>query len=201
MSDMKRRDMVRLLATAPLVAAIEWAPEDVERAHGAVLAARTSAPPSQFVPQFLTPHEYETVRILVDLILPRDDRSGSATDAGVPEFMDFIVADQPSRQTAMRGGLAWIDVQCKRRYEKTFVECADEERTALLDDIAWPERARPEMSHGVAFFTSFRNLTASGFWSSRMGIEDLQYLGNVATEWDGCPEEQLRRLGVSYDGR
>ena len=198
MSDMKRRDIVRLLATAPLVAAIEWTPEDVERAHGAVLAARTSAPTSQFVPQFFTPHEYETVRILVDLILPRDERSGSATDAGVPEFMDFIVADQSSRQTAMRGGLAWIDVQCKRRYKKTFVECADEERTALLDELAWPERARPEMSHGVAFFTSFRNLTASGFWSSRMGIEDLQYRGNVATEWVGCPEEQLRRLGVSY---
>ncbi len=202
MGDMQRREMVRLLAAAPLATAFDWTPLEVERARDAVLARRQVASAgTQFEPQFFTAHEYETVQILVDLILPRDERSGSATDARVPEFMDFIVADQQGRQTAMRGGLAWIDVQCKRRYEKTFVECADEERTALLDDIAWPERARPEMSHGVAFFTSFRNLTASGFWSSRMGIEDLQYLGNVATEWDGCPEQQLRRLGVSYEGR
>ena len=200
MGNMQRREMVKLLAAAPLATAFDWTPQDVERARGAVLATRNAASAgAQFQPQFFTAHEYETVRILVDLILPRDERSGSATDAGVPEFMDFIVADQQGRQTAMRGGLAWIDVRCKRRFGSNFVECADEQRTELLDELAWPERARPELSHGVAFFTSFRDLTASGFWSSRMGVEDLQYLGNVATEWDGCPEEQLRKLGV--DGR
>lgn len=202
MRNMQRREMVRLLAAAPLAMAFDWTPQEVERARGAVLATRKAASAgAQFEPQFFTAHEYETVRILVDLILPRDERSGSATDAGVPEFMDFIVADQQGRQTAMRGGLAWIDVQCKRRFGSTFVECAVEQRTELLDELAWPERARPELSHGVAFFTSFRDLTASGFWSSRMGVEDLQYLGNVATEWDGCPEEQLRKLGVSYGER
>ena len=202
MGNMQRREMVKLLAAAPLATAFDWTPQEMERARGAVLATRKAASASaQFEPQFFTAHEYETVRILVDLILPRDERSGSATDAAVPEFMDFIVADQQGRQTAMRGGLAWIDVQCKRRFGSTFVDCTDEQRTELLDELAWPERARPELSHGVAFFTSFRDLTASGFWSSRMGVEDLQYLGNVATEWDGCPEEQLRRLGVSYDGR
>ena len=202
MRNMQRREMVRLLAAAPLAMAFDWTPQEVERARGAVLATRKAAGAAvQFEPQFFTAHEYETVRILVNLILPRDERSGSATDAGVPEFMDFIVADQQGRQTAMRGGLAWIDVQCKRRFGSTFVECAVEQRTELLDELAWPERARPELSHGVAFFTSFRDLTASGFWSSRMGVEDLQYLGNVATEWDGCPEEQLRKLGVSYGER
>lgn len=201
MADMKRREIVRLIAIAPLAAAFDWTPKDVERARGAVLTARRQAATNgiQFEPQFFTSHEYDTVRILVDLILPADDRSGSATDAGVPAFMDFIVADQEGRQTAMRGGLAWIDVQCRRRFERTFVECTDEQRAQVLDDIAWPDRARPEMSHGVAFFNSFRDLTASGFWSSRMGVEDLQYQGNVATEWVGCPEEQLRRLGVTNE--
>ncbi len=202
MGNMQRREMVKLLAAAPLATAFDWTPQEVERARGAVLATRNAASAgAQFEPQFFTAHEYETVQILVDHILPRDERSGSATDAGVPEFMDFIVADQQGRQTAMRGGLAWIDVQCKRRFGSPFVECTVEQRTELLDDLAWPERARPELSHGVAFFTSFRDLTASGFWSSRMGVEDLQYLGNVATEWNGCPEEQLRKLGVSYEGR
>ena len=201
MADMKRREIVRLIAIAPLAAAFDWTPKDVERARGAVLTARRQAATNgiQFEPQFFTSHEYDTVRILVDLILPADDRSGSATDAGVPAFMDFIVADQEGRQTAMRGGLAWIDVQCRRRFERTFVECTDEQRAQVLDDIAWPDRARPQMSHGVAFFNSFRDLTASGFWSSRMGVEDLQYQGNVATEWVGCPEEQLRRLGVTNE--
>jgi hypothetical protein len=131
------------------------------------------------------------------MIIPRDARSGSATDAGVPEFMDFIVNDQESRQTAMRGGLAWIDLECHRRYDKTFLGCSAAERTAVLDDISWPDRARPEMSHGVAFFNSFRDLTATGFWTSKMGIEDLQYMGNTfVAEWDGCPPDALKKLGL-----
>ena len=95
------------------------------------------------------------VRVLVDLIIPKDERSGSATDAGVPEFMDFMMNDQPARQTAMRGGLAWIDLECQDRFDKRFLECTAAERTAVLDDIAWPAKARPEFSQGVAFFNSF----------------------------------------------
>jgi hypothetical protein len=151
------------------------------------------------VPRFFTPHEWRTVRVLVDLIIPRDERSGSATDAGVPEFMDFIMVDQPGARTAMRGGLRWVDHECERRFGKTFVDCAHAQQTALLDDIAWPARAKPEMSQGVAFFNNFRDLTASGFWSSRMGVADLRYIGNaVVREWKGCPEEALKKLGVSY---
>jgi hypothetical protein len=155
---------------------------------------------TQFVPQFFTSHEYVTVRVLADLIIPPDARSGSASDAGVPEFMDFIVLDQENRQTSMRGGLAWLDAQCRKRFDKTFVECTPDQRRAVLDEIAWPERARPEMSHGVAFFNSFRDLTASGFWTSRIGIEDLQYQGNnFMPQWTGCPPEALNQVGVKYD--
>ena len=193
---MKRRELVRLLAAAPL-AGLQWTPVDVERAAGAVATLRRRG--QAFQPKFFTAHEYRTVRLLVDLIIPRDERSGSATDAGVPEFMDFIVGDQANRQTAMRGGLAWLDTECRERYAKTFVDCDDAQRRAVLDDIAWPARARRELSHGVAFFNSFRDLTATGFWSSKMGVEDLRYLGNtVVPEWKGCPDEQLRKLGVSY---
>jgi hypothetical protein len=139
------------------------------------------------------------VGILVDLIIPRDERSGSATDAGVPEFMDFILNDQKGQQTPMRGGLAWLDTECRERFGRDFTDCDDAQRRALLDDIAWPAKARPEMSQGVAFFNRFRDLTATGFWSSKMGVEDLGYMGNTAVaEWKGCPDEQLKRLGVSY---
>lgn len=193
---MKRRELVRLLAAAPL-AGFQWTTVDVQRAARAVAELRRRG--QAYQPKFFTAHEYDTVRLLVDLIIPKDDRSGSATDAGVPEFMDFMVQDQKSRQTAMRGGLAWLDTECRERLGKSFVDLADGQRRAVLDDIAWPARARAEMSQGVAFFNSFRDLTATGFWSSKMGVEDLGYMGNtVVPEWKGCPEEQLRKLGVSY---
>ncbi len=138
--------------------------------------------------------------MLVDIVIPRDERSGSASDAGVPEFMDFIMLDSPGSQTPMRGGLAWLDAECRHRYNRNFVDCSDGERNRVLDHIAFPDRAAQEYSHGVAFFNRFRDLTASGFWSSKMGVEDLRYMGNTfVPQWTGCPEPQLRRLGVSYE--
>jgi hypothetical protein len=198
---MRRRDVLKLLTSAPVAAGLVWTQADAEAASALAEAAlQTAATGARFTPRFFTAHEWETVRLLVDIIIPRDDRSGSATEAGVPEFMDFIVFDQPARQTAMRGGLAWLDVACQRRFDKTFVQCVDAERTAVLDEIAWPGRATPEQTHGVAFFNSFRDLTAAGYWTSRMGIADLQYLGNRSVaQWRGCPDEALKKLGVSYE--
>jgi gluconate 2-dehydrogenase gamma chain len=197
MSDMNRRGMLKLLGTAP--AAFAWTEAEAQQAHHLAQAARQTAKTSAaFTPKFFTKHEYATVRVLVDLIIPKDERSGSATDAGVPEWMDFMMIDQPARQTAMRGGLAWLDTECVRRYDKPFLNCTAAERTSVLDDIAWPQKARPEMSHGVAFFNSFRDLTASGFWTTKMGMDDLQYMGNVfVPEWKGCPDEALKKLGVT----
>jgi len=194
---MKRRDAVRLLTVAPLAAAFQWAPESVRQA--ALHTREALKRSSRYEPKVFTSHEWETVRMLVDLIIPKDGRSGSATDAGVPEFMDFMLGDDRDLETPVRGGLAWLDHECDDRYGKTFVTASDAERAALLDDIAWPKKAKPEHAAGVAFFNSFRNLTASGFWSSKMGIDDLQYQGNTfVAEWRGCPPEALAKLGVRY---
>jgi hypothetical protein len=188
-----RRDALKLLAAAP-AAGFAWT-----EAEAAAASVQAAAAGSAFTPKFFTAHEYATVRVLVDIIIPKDERSGSATDAGVPAFMDFMMIDQPARQTAMRGGLAWLDVECQDRFDQRFLECSADRRTAVLDDMAWPQRARPEMSHGVAFFNSFRDLTATGFWTTKLGIEDLQYLGNRSVaRWNGCPDEALKKLGVSY---
>ena len=196
---MHRRDVLKLLTSAPLAAGFAWSAEDTHAARALADAARQAATGTTFTPKFFTPHEWDTVRVLVDLIIPRDERSGSATEAGVPEFMDFIVLDQPTRQIAMRGGLAWLDLECQRRFDKTFLDCSADERTAVLDDVAWPVRATPERAHGVAFFNSFRDLTAAGFWTSRVGIADLQYMGNRSVaQWRGCPDEALKKLGVTY---
>ena len=190
---MNRRETIQLLAGAT---GLWWTPSDVRRAADLVATARRRG--GEYEPKFFTPHEWETVRMLVDIVIPRDERSGSATDAGVPEFMDFVMTDRPEGQTAMRGGLAWLDTECRRRFGKPFVAGAEAERTQVLDDIALPDRAKPEFSHGAAFFARFRDLTASGFWSSKMGVEDLQYMGNqFVTEWKGCPSEAIRKLGLS----
>jgi len=201
MTEINRRAMLQLLGSAPVVAGLTWTDAEAAQAAQAVKSAqtarKTAASGAAFKPKFFNPHEWATVKVLVDIIIPRDERSGSATEAAVPEFMDFIMGDQPNRQTAMRGGLAWIDLECQDRYDKRFLECTADERTAVLDDIAWPQKAKPEFAHGVAFFNSFRDLTASGFWSSKMGVDDLQYIGNVmVAEWKGCPPDALKKLGL-----
>jgi hypothetical protein len=187
---MERRKALALLASVPFASAFTLGREEVARAQEAVR--------SGFTPQFFTERELETARVLVDLLLPRDERSGSATDALVPEFLDFMMIDQPDRQVAMRGGLAWLDLECQERFSKRFVECAHEEQASLLDLIAWPDRAPAELTHGVEFFNRFRDLTATGFFTSRIGFDDLQYVGNeFVADWSGCPEDALRKLGLA----
>ena len=193
---MRRRDVLKILLAAP-AATFSWTEAEAAQAAGSAQAARAAAP---FVPKFFTANEFRFVRVLADIVIPKDERSGSASDAGVPEFMDFMMIEQPARQVAMRGGLAWLDRECQLRFDKIFLDCSDAQRTAVLDDIAWPQRAEPSRAHGVAFFSSFRDLTAAGFWTTRLGIDDLQYMGNRSVaRWNGCPDAALKKLGVSYD--
>jgi hypothetical protein len=202
MSEINRRDALKVLGLAPLAASIGVAPDHLERVTRAL--ARLDAEPAAAaaVPTFFTAHEWATVRLLADYVIPRDERSGSATDAKVPEFMDFLLSDKDaslSSKTSMRGGLAWVDNECQHRFGKSFVGATDAQRRQVLDDIAWPRRAKPEVSHGANFFSRFRDLTASGFFSSQMGWQDVQYKGNVALPaWNGCPPAALQKLGVSY---
>lgn len=197
---MDRRTSLKLFALAPLpvMAGCTWTSDDVEQARQQAETARAAGDGTR---QFFTDHEFETAGVLADLILPADDRSGSATDLGVPEFMDFMLADVPGLQVPIRGGLAWLDVHSRRRFEHTFLEATDEERRSLLDEIAYPEDADPGVEHGVAFFNRFRNLTASGFWTTKEGMADLEYLGNRAVpRWEGAPQAEMDRLGLTFEG-
>ncbi|HUQ80125.1 MAG TPA: gluconate 2-dehydrogenase subunit 3 family protein [Gemmatimonadaceae bacterium] len=204
-------------AVLPALGTVEMGEEHLlrarEAAESAVIAETQGV---AYAPKFFTRHEYQTVRVLVDYIIPRDERSGSATDAGVPQYMDFVLSDQTpppgppnptprfyvaptSSQINVRGGLAWLDNECARRFGagKTFLSSTDAERRQVLDDIAWPEKAKPELSHGVAFFTRMRDMTAAGFFSSKMGVQDLSYMGNMPmAKWEGCPPNVLTKLGV-----
>jgi gluconate 2-dehydrogenase gamma chain len=199
-----RRSALRLIGAAPLAVGFGVSrAEALQAGEKAARAVRAAARGQAYKPKFFTAHEWDTVRLLVDLVIPRDERSGGATDAGVPEFMDVLMMDatdgprdREQRQTAMRGGLAWLDVQCRRRFGHDFTACSDADRTALLDDIAYSKPGgRPH-----PFFPAFRDLTATGFWSSQMGIEDLQYKGNTyLAEWTGPPAEVKARLGITEE--
>jgi gluconate 2-dehydrogenase gamma chain len=201
MASISRRAALRIVSSAPVAAALVWTPAEAQQAHEQATAAREQAAkrPAPFKPKFFTAHEYAMVGLLVDLIIPRDERSGSATEAGVPQFMDFMMIDQPQRRVAMRGGLALIDRLAADRFGKPFVTLGDPQRRSVLDEIAYTTNPDPGLSHAIAFFSSFRDLTASGFWSTKMGIQDLQYKGNTfVAEWEGCPDAALKKLGVTY---
>lgn len=210
MSDIKRRQMLQLLGATPAVA-LTWssgsaeAAEAVEQAKkAATTAGKAAAKPGTkgAKPKFFTAHEYATVTLLGDIIIPKDEKSGSASDAGVPEFIDYTLGEtfkeSPERGVAIRGGLKWLDKESLDRFNKAFLEITEAQRTQILDDIAFPKKAKPEFSHGVRFFSAFRDLVASGFWSSKIGMADIGYMGNLPTVWEGAPAAALAKLGVSY---
>ena len=203
MTDLSRRDAIRLLGLIPAGGAMAWSAPSIERATRMVARLHDDPQPAPYKPKFFTPHEWRTVRVLADIIIPADERSGSATDAKAPEFIDFMLAEgdtSESSRVSMRGGLAWLDNEMRRRFDKDFYNCSDEQRTSLLDDIAFPKTAKPAYAPGVAWFSRFRSNVGSAFFSSAMGWKDLQYVGNVFNPgWDGCPPEATAKLGVSYE--
>lgn len=149
--------------------------------------------------KFFDDHEMKTITVLGDIIIPKDEISGNASDAGVPAFIEFIVKDKPEFQLPMRGGLKWLDLQCLKQFENPFIDCSVQQQIAMVDQIAYPEQAKPEMKQGVAFFTVMRNLTTTGFFTSDIGIKDIGYMGNKVTQWDGVPQEVLDQMGLKYD--
>ena len=147
---------------------------------------------------FFTPEEMATITVLGDIIIPKDDVSGSASDAKVPEFIEFIVKDMPEHQVPMRGGLRWLDMQCYNRYQNAFADCNRQQQIEMVDEIAYPKKAKPEMKQGVAFFNLMRNLTATGFYTSEIGGKDVGYMGNTPNQWNGVPADVLKQYNLAY---
>jgi gluconate 2-dehydrogenase gamma chain len=148
--------------------------------------------------KFFTTEEMATITILGDIIIPKDTVSGSASDAKVPDFIEFIVKDMPNHQIPMKGGLRWLDMQCLTRYNKAFKDCSQQQQIEMVDMIAYPKKAKPEMSQGVEFFKLMRNLTATGFYTSEIGVKDIGYAGNIPTQWNGVPDDVLKQYNLSY---
>lgn len=144
-------------------------------------------------PDFFDKHEMETLIVLGDIIIPEDDVSGSASEAGVPEFIAFIVKDMPEHQLPLRGGIKWLDRESLHRFGKVFTECDGVQQLEIVEDIAYPAEAKPEMRPGVKFFDKVRSLTMSGFYTSKIGLEDVGYMGNTPHIWKGVPKSVVEQ--------
>ena len=151
-----------------------------------------------FSQTFFNSHEMATIAVLSDIIIPADEVSGSATEAKVPEFIEFIVKDMPYHQVPIRGGLMWLDHESNRRFGKVFKDISHDQQIEIVEEIAYPDDAKPEMGPGVSFFSHMRNLVTTGFYTTRMGIDDLGYVGNQPNAWDGIPEEVQKKHNKFY---
>jgi gluconate 2-dehydrogenase gamma chain len=188
-----RRDVLKTLAMGVAGGGVlQVIPlEAAELAHQMVHKEKAAAPAGKYTPKYFTPRQYETLNWLCDVIIPRDEKSGGAIEAGAPEFIDLLTSENREFQAALGGGLMWLDTHCIDIYEKIFMECTPEQRKEVLDSIAFRKNAKkdPVLSQGVAFFAFVRKMTCDGFYTSKIGIEDLQYIGNVTrSEWPGCPD-------------
>lgn len=162
--------------------------EAAEYAHRMV--AKEKAATAGYAPKFFSPHQYKTLQTLCQAIIPLDDRSGGAIEAGAPEFIDLLTSESPEYQLTLGGGIMWLDSTCSDRFGKTFIESSPTEQKQILDVIAYRKNAKtdPSVSQGVEFFSFLRNLTADGFFTSEIGIKDLQYIGNkYMKDFPGCP--------------
>jgi gluconate 2-dehydrogenase gamma chain len=209
---LNRRDWFKLMTAAPVAA---MAPGVAGRAASAASAAsENAAVTGPYEPKFFSLHQYRTLIVLSDLIIPADERSGSATEARVPEYIDELLATTGGHMpimivgplgsydigTEVRGGFTWIDLECNRLFNRDFILCTEDQQKELLDRIAYPKKAAAADLNAAAAFNRIRDLVVSGFFSSKTGVKDLQYLGNqIVAEWEGCPEADLEQLGVSYN--
>ena len=148
---------------------------------------------------FFNDHELSTIAVLCDIILPKTTASNSATEVGVDEFIEFTVKDLPYQKVPVRGGIMWLDSYSNRLYNKEFLKCSEEEQFYICDQIAYPDKTIPELKQGEKFFSTMRNLTMTGYFTSKAGIEDLNYKGNTPNVWDGIPEDVLKSHGMSYE--
>jgi gluconate 2-dehydrogenase gamma chain len=162
--------------------------EAAEYAHHMIQDEKSTT--SAYTPKFFDAHQYKTLQALCATIIPADADSGSATDAGAPEFIDLITSENDGYQKTLGDGFKWLESTCTSRYGKPWLDCPPAQQKEILDVIAYSKNADKDESlvDPVEFFRLLRNMTADGFFTSKIGIKYLGYKGNTfLTEFPGCP--------------
>jgi gluconate 2-dehydrogenase gamma chain len=187
-----RRDILKTLAVGAVGGSVlQVIPaQAAEYIHQMVHKEKAGAPAGKYTPKYFPAAQYAMLVFLCDAIIPKDEKSGGAVEAGAPEFIDLLSSENPEYQLKLGGGLFWLDAACTDRYGNVFLECTPEQKKEILDLIAFRKNAKKEtaLSQGVAFFAFLRSLTCDGFYTSKIGIADLGYIGNTSLrEFPGCP--------------
>lgn len=192
MQGISRRDILKNLAAGAAGGSVlQMIPaKAAELAHEMIQKEKAASPAGKYMPKFFPSRHFQTLLLLCNAIIPKDEVSGGAVEAGAPEFIDLLTSENEEYQMALGGGLMWLDNFCTDRYEHTFIECTTGQQKEVLELIAFRKNAKtdPALSQGVAFFAKLRKMTCDGFYTSKIGIEDLKYIGNTAlAEFPGCP--------------
>lgn len=192
MREISRRDVLKNLAVGAAGGSVlQMIPaEAAALVHQMVQKEKAASPAGKYTPKYFSPHRYETLRTLCDTIIPKDEKSGGATEAGAPEFIDLLCSENEEFQLHIGGGLNWLDNASADRYGQNFLQSTPAQKKEILGLIAYRKNAKsdPSLAPGIAFFTRLRQMTCDAFYTSKIGIADLQYIGNTAlAEFPGCP--------------
>jgi len=189
-NQVSRRDVLKALATRisatsylgviPLQAA--------RHAHQLISQEKGASGGVGYQPKFFDSHQWQTLRKLCELIIPRDEKSGGALEANAPEFIDLLTSENRDFQVRLAGGLAWLDNYCNEHSGNPFLDCSGEQQKVALELLAYRKNSNAEVSQGIDFFSFLRDLTADGFYTSEIGIKDIGYMGcDFLSEFPGCP--------------
>ena len=212
---MNRRETLKSLFLAPLAGTviassgcgtmainnasrISWARLPTEYSYGRTDVEKLTDQ-RLFAETYFREHELVTIAVLCDIILPNNHPNGGALDAGLPDFVEFMVKDREQYKLPVRGGIAWLDSYSIENFGPDFINISEAQRLSICNEIAYPDNHAPELQAGISFFSLMRNLTLTGYYTTELGFRDLDYMGNTPNVWDGVPEAVLRRHGKSYD--
>ena len=176
MSEITRRDVLRRLGLTLMATGVLDRVSAQEVHHFALTAQASNG--GSYSPKALTDHEYRTLVQLTDFIIPVENGKPGAVAAGAAAWIDMLASENAQLKTIYTKGLAWIDEAMKKRSAKDFVSAATDQQTALLDLIAYRRNESPELAPGIQFFTMARRMTVDAFYTSEIGIADIDYRGN-----------------------
>ncbi len=192
MPGISRRDLLRNLTVGAAAGSVlqRIPAEAAALAHQMVHQAKSTSPSGKYTPKYFSPHQFETLTELCGTIIPMDEKSAGAVEAGAPEFIDLLTSENDDYQLEFGGGLMWLDNFCTDRFGATYLDSSPAQQREVLDLLAFRKNANSDstLSQGVAFFAHLRQMTCDGFYTSKIGIVDLQYIGNTAlASFPGCP--------------
>lgn len=209
---MDRRETLKSLFLAPLAgsviatsagttsaaANVAWTPLPTSYSYGRTEVEKR-LDSRLFAETYFREHELITIAVLCDIILPSDHANGGALDAGLPDFVEFMVKDRDQYKLPVRGGIAWLDSYAIDKFGADFINVSESQRLSICDAIAYPDNPDPELQPGISFFTLMRNFTMTGYYTTELGLKDLGYQGNSPGVWDGVPNSVLQKHGKHYD--